>query len=204
MILWIDIYRFGPPISFFVLSFLSSLESGFCASWPSASVGSLLSRRLRAVSCLITSSQSQAIWLRLLPRSSSWLCLSRGSMKRWDEVCIHGNILNHIAIDETPGEVLSAEHLIFLLPSPPGCVLGPDWRPADGSVSDAAWVLVRYWQLYFPLHLPIPGVWHPLPPLCNHTLLLYVSAGAGGQLLHPAHRGSTCKWLTVLTDTLIH
>lgn len=82
------------------------------------------------------------------------------------------------------------KHIVgFFSHEPAGSFLGPDWWSGDGSVSDVAWILVWYRQLYFPLSMPFPGVWHPLLTLCHHPVYLHISAGASGQLLHRAHWG---------------
>lgn len=83
--------------------------------------------------------------------------------------------------------------LLYLPSSPTGDVLGPDRRSGDGPLSNDSRVLVRYRQLHLPVQLPFLGVRDPLPSFWNHPLPVHLSSGAGGQLLHPAHRRPTRK-----------
>lgn len=131
-------------------------DSGCCASLPSVFAGSQLCRQLRVVSCLITSSQSQVTWLPPSPRSSSWLCLWRGWMNRWDGVCTDRSItiilLMHwiCTVHEISGRIPSTELCV--------CHQGAFWGLIGGLVMGLCRMLPEFWfgtgSCIFPSNCP--------------------------------------------------
>lgn len=77
--------------------------------------------------------------------------------------------------------------ILSYLPLPVGGLLGPDGRAGDRPLPYGAGVLVRHWQLYFPIQLSFYSLRYPLPSLWNHPFLLHLSADTSGQLLYTTH-----------------